>query len=94
MTPSREATPLIAGTAKGGLTTISDPAPDPPAKALDGCEHPHFGAHTIGLFGSLALTINNISGPGMLEFPSIFQSAGGERVCRPQVPNPYMSLHE
>ena len=34
------------------------------------------GAPTITLLGSLALTINNISGPGMLEFPSIFQSAG------------------
>ena len=36
----------------------------------------NLGAKTIGYFGSIALTVNNISGPGMLEFPAVFQSAG------------------
>jgi hypothetical protein len=31
------------------------------------------GAKSITLMGSIALTVNNISGPGMLEFPAIFQ---------------------
>ena len=31
------------------------------------------GAKSITLLGSIALTVNNISGPGMLEFPAIFQ---------------------
>lgn len=30
----------------------------------------------IGVFGSFALVLNNISGPGMLDFPLAFQSAG------------------
>lgn len=37
---------------------------------------PHLGAKSIGLLGSFALTVNNISGPGMLDFPAIFQKAG------------------
>lgn len=36
----------------------------------------NLGVKTIATFGSVALTVNNISGPGMLEFPAIFQSAG------------------
>ena len=36
---------------------------------------------TIGSFGSLALIINNISGPGMLDFPAAFQNAGWARTC-------------
>ena len=34
------------------------------------------GGRTIGWFGSIALVVNNISGPGMLEFPAAFQAAG------------------
>lgn len=30
----------------------------------------------IGLFGSFALVVNNISGPGMLDFPRAFQTGG------------------
>ena len=30
----------------------------------------------IGWFGSYALVVNNISGPGMLDFPRAFQEAG------------------
>eukprot|EP00629_Pelagomonadales_sp_RCC1024_P006077 CAMPEP_0119285398 /NCGR_PEP_ID=MMETSP1329-20130426/32103_1 /TAXON_ID=114041 /ORGANISM="Genus nov. species nov., Strain RCC1024" /LENGTH=455 /DNA_ID=CAMNT_0007286109 /DNA_START=119 /DNA_END=1483 /DNA_ORIENTATION=- len=33
-------------------------------------------AMTIGLFGSYALVVNNISGPGLLDFPHAFQEAG------------------
>ena len=39
-----------------------------------GAPAPLVGA--IGLFGSYALVLNNISGPGMLDFPLAFQSAG------------------
>jgi amino acid permease len=35
-----------------------------------------FGSKGIGLFASIALTVNNISGAGMLEFPQMFQRAG------------------
>ena len=42
-----------------------------PAGRVDG-----FGAKTIGTFGSFALLVNNISGPGMLQFPAAFQNAG------------------
>jgi hypothetical protein len=34
------------------------------------------GAKTIGWFASFAFTMNNIAGPGMLDFPAAFQSAG------------------
>lgn len=34
------------------------------------------GAALIGGFGSYALVVNNISGPGMLDFPQAFQAAG------------------
>ena len=34
------------------------------------------GAKHIGIFGSIALTVNNISGAGMLELPALAQSAG------------------
>ena len=36
---------------------------------------PH-GVALIGGFGSYALVVNNISGPGMLDFPQAFQAAG------------------
>lgn len=36
----------------------------------------HLGAKTITMLGSIALTMNNISGPGMLDFPATFQAAG------------------
>lgn len=36
----------------------------------------HLGAKTITMLGSIALTMNNISGPGMLDFPATFQNAG------------------
>ena len=36
---------------------------------------PH-GIALIGGFGSYALVVNNISGPGMLDFPQAFQAAG------------------
>lgn len=32
--------------------------------------------HAIGMFGSFALVVNNISGPGLLNFASAFQQAG------------------
>ena len=35
-----------------------------------------FGGKGIGLAASIALTVNNISGAGMLEFPQMFQRAG------------------
>eukprot|EP01031_Cornospumella_fuschlensis_P035452 gene35452-42971_t len=38
-------------------------------------EEPPF-AHTIGPFGSFALIMNNLTGPAMLGFPSLFQKAG------------------
>jgi amino acid permease len=37
---------------------------------------PHFGGKGISFVASLALTVNNISGAGMLEFPQMFQRAG------------------
>ena len=33
-------------------------------------------ALSIGFFGSYALVVNNISGPGLLDFPHAFQDAG------------------
>ena len=35
-----------------------------------------FGGKGIGFIASIALTVNNISGAGMLEFPQMFQRAG------------------
>ena len=35
-----------------------------------------FGGKGIGFLASIALTVNNISGAGMLEFPQMFQRAG------------------
>ena len=35
-----------------------------------------FGGKGFGLLASIALTTNNISGAGMLEFPQMFQRAG------------------
>jgi Transmembrane amino acid transporter protein len=35
-----------------------------------------FGGKTIGFFGGFSLLVNNMSGPGMMEIPSIFQEAG------------------
>mmetsp|Transcript_40380 Transcript_40380/g.126368 ORF Transcript_40380/g.126368 Transcript_40380/m.126368 type:complete len:321 (-) Transcript_40380:852-1814(-) len=37
---------------------------------------PGIGAKHIGLLGSIALTVNNISGAGMLQLPAIVQGAG------------------
>jgi hypothetical protein len=36
----------------------------------------HFGSKTITFFGSIVLTINNASGPGMLVLPRVFQQGG------------------
>jgi hypothetical protein len=33
-------------------------------------------AHSIGMFGSLALIMNNLTGPAMMGFPHLFQQAG------------------
>lgn len=46
------------------------------ARAKAGAPAAHLGGKSIGLLGSFALTVNNISGAGMLEFPAIFQRAG------------------
>jgi len=35
-----------------------------------------FGHKTIGWFGSFCLTMNNITGPGMVSIPMVFQQAG------------------
>lgn len=35
-----------------------------------------FGGRTIGWFGSVALLYGNITGPGMVQIPGLFQSAG------------------
>lgn len=35
-----------------------------------------FGSKTIGFFGGFALLVNNMSGPGMMQIPYIFQQAG------------------
>lgn len=42
-------------------------------KAL--CHH-LLGEKTITFFGSIVLTVNNVSGPGMLALPIVFQQAG------------------
>ncbi|KAJ1453515.1 hypothetical protein M885DRAFT_443632 [Pelagophyceae sp. CCMP2097] len=51
-----------------------------PLEALEvdfaGDDAPPHSLKTIGYFGSMALIINNVSGPGMLDFPAAFQSAG------------------
>ena len=39
------------------------------------------GGKTIGLFGSIALTVNNVSGPGMLQISKVFQEAGWLAPC-------------
>lgn len=46
---------------------------DPHANAESSRKRRDLGAKSITLMGSIALTMNNISGPGMLEFPAIFQ---------------------
>lgn len=35
-----------------------------------------FGAKTVTLWGGIALLTNNLTGPGMVLFPSLFQQAG------------------
>jgi hypothetical protein len=47
-----------------------------PVSPMSPAARKHLGAKTITLLGSIALTMNNISGPGMLDFPATFQSAG------------------
>ena len=50
---------------------------DTPAQASPSLTSPgRFGGKGIGLLASIALTVNNISGAGMLEFPQMFQRAG------------------
>mmetsp|Transcript_20201 Transcript_20201/g.42320 ORF Transcript_20201/g.42320 Transcript_20201/m.42320 type:complete len:546 (+) Transcript_20201:19-1656(+) len=42
------------------------------------CKHDHVKAKAVGIgyLGSLALVVNNITGPGMLDLPSTFQRSG------------------
>ena len=47
--------------------------PGPPSNAESASKRRDLGTKSITLMGSIALTMNNISGPGMLEFPAIFQ---------------------
>jgi hypothetical protein len=35
-----------------------------------------FGAKTIAMFGGFSLLANNITGPGMVQIPLLFQQAG------------------
>jgi len=55
------------------LLSADNCAPTPATKSVVGLS---VGARSITLLGSIALVLNNISGPGMLEFPATFQAAG------------------
>ena len=35
-----------------------------------------FGKKTIGVFGAIVLVMNNVTGPGMLTLPALYQTAG------------------
>ena len=46
------------------------------APPTEGRSPARFGGKSIGFMASIALTVNNISGAGMLSFPQMFQRAG------------------
>ena len=57
---------------EGRLEVVGEELVDASAPARSG----RFGGKGFGLLPSIALTTNNISGAGMLEFPQMFQRAG------------------
>lgn len=56
------------------FTHGGDPLLD--AQGADSTLGGNLGGKTIGAFGSFALTVNNITGPGMLHLAAVFQKAG------------------
>ena len=42
----------------------------------DACRRSSAQAKTVGAFTSFAFTVNNVTGPGMLNFPQTFRKAG------------------
>ena len=60
------------------MRSLSEPFLDGDAQSPSGRSPGggRFGGKGIGLAASIALTVNNISGAGMLEFPQMFQRAG------------------
>ena len=55
-----------------GHSLLSDSEDSPTTRSSKA----RFGGKGIGLVASIALTVNNISGAGMLEFPQMFQRSG------------------
>jgi amino acid permease len=85
---SQETRPLLiaskASQTTAFQTTYRATAVKPVTGTFDGIERNHANSanendqfsHTIGPIGSFALIINNLTGPAMLGFPSLFQNAG------------------
>lgn len=69
---NNETTPLVSNRqADGG----SKKSYDAPSSILPTFLNP-VSASGIGLFGSIAIAVNNLTGPGMLDLPATFQKSG------------------
>ena len=83
------ATPSLSTDGADGAALLVDPRsinhaqPDGPIidEEADRLDTRFLGGKTIGLFGSIALTVNNVSGPGMLQISKVFQEAGWLAPC-------------